>query len=325
MTTFNMTALMGLGGMATSTTLGIWDPINQGLDRKLVDAGVPEEAVDYFIQGVINKSAKDIVGEKFRFTERLMAANFFQSTLDLMTGNDGGLKVAGPVFALSKPFKEIFTVAKALTKPEEYTASELMGYVSNTLAKSFAGLSDLQKAYFVYHMGQYNTKDGKAIANVYGDRWSAAVATAISMQPDSVSQFYESIKKIRSQEDDVRFTVNMAASAASTSLQRLISDRGGYDGLTPDDVVQTLLDGVRLIDIVYQSSPGKSEEAKTQFQNSWMRDPNGLWARTVDEVFKYYDDKEAVNALNRLKSTGQVSPEYIDLMIQVLEERNEDE
>lgn len=311
-TTFMMTAMVGAGTMGSSVTMSdaTKDTISDWAKENL-----GEEAADIFVQGLIGKTFEDLIGDKTNVAQRLVATDMVQSTLRMMFTNDNGLVIGGPAMNLSKTFREFYRLGKSYFTNDEMTNQDALRMFNSVAVNSIAGYSDAFKAYYAYKFGTYVTKDGVAIADASDRGW---IAKALSLSSEKELEWYKVRDSLASSKDSLREIVGFANRTANyhmASLGKRLED------LTPSDIMDSALVGVRQLEVLLHDEPTLLQTAKGQLVDRYSMDTDGIFQQTADQLLKYMGKEDAIRELGRLKTVKPQYAEYIQIAIDTLADK----
>ena len=315
MTTLTMTGMMGAG--ATATGVFFWDDAKDDVSDWAKE-NLPEEARDYFVYGLIGNAVNNMVGEKVNFSERFSAANVLQSALSMMFTNEGDLILGGPAAQLSNTFKELYRLGRSYHVAEDMTKEEALQGLNAVAVKSLAGYSDAFKAWYAYQHGKYITKDGVILGDaVPNSHW----AQALSLSPEKVLNYYKVRDDIADAKANVKSAVDFAIRLSSLSL---VSLGKSESELRPDDIVNSTLIGLRRLELLYADSPDIMAEAKKQFMERNLQDPDSIILRNAELLVRIMSPEDAIKNLERVKDLKPEFADYIQMMIDSLQQRDTD-
>ena len=302
--------LAGLGSLFGLETFLPAEQEGQAI-KGLREIGAPEEAINYFMNGLIGGSMKAMFGEEFDIEDRISPIGAMQTTLSMMFTHDGGLALGGPTAAMWDMGKTLYQIGSLYHKNESMSADVALELMGDVAAKAFAGWRDAEKAYIAYNWQQYRDSSGRPIAEVGDMSW---LPILFSVAPEKVSDYYAALDDHYNTEDFTLKTVKAVNSMIISELARIPDDQ-----LTGNMLVEFWHKGLNIIDMSF-SNPRQKEEAIRMFGNLMQEPEQSFLLQHADKIIQIMSADRAVVHLERLKEKYPESVEVLDHMITTLKE-----
>lgn len=280
--------------------------------KGLREMGAPEDAIDYFMNGLIGGSMKHMFGEEFDIEDRISPIGAMQTTLEMMFTHDGGLALGGPAAAVWDTAKTLYQIGSLYHKNEKMSADVALELMGDVASKAFAGWRDAEKAFIAYNWQQYRDNSGRPIAEVGDMSW---LPILFSVTPEKVSDYYAALDDHYDTEDFTLKVVKAVNSLIISDLAKIPEDQ-----LTGNMLVEHWQKGLNMIDMSFSTNPRQRDEAIRMFGNLMKEPEQSFLLQHAEKIIQVMSADRAIVHLERLKEKYPESIEVLDHMITTLKE-----